>query len=288
MTTTPHRSNVNPRELAGAALIVALTSAADKQVAVMSALARATTKAISGKAETAIEKEWAKANAETLTFIKLVMKNNPTKALDDILARPDVQQALTQPYEMAALASKTIIEEAWSDSSSNAVKRAKGEIALIKGKWKGWTEDRTLVNRLLKDVQVNSKAMRKRLIAAMAEDDYGTALDKAANDITLRNRYTIQAAVWGAARMVRDSAFAAAGLNSQWVARFGPNMCSNCKALHGHVVGPGEEFPHEFDHVPVLKVYNGILLGPPRHPNCECGTVPTRKPRTMLNAIVTS
>jgi len=52
-----------------------------------------------------------------------------------------------------------------------------------------------------------------------------------------------------------------------WLANFVNNTpCEYCRALHGTEVGLHEEFPTGDNR---LKVY-GDLLGPPRHPRCQC------------------
>lgn len=55
-------------------------------------------------------------------------------------------------------------------------------------------------------------------------------------------------------------------LRKIWLANFVNNdPCLHCRALHGTEVGLNEQFPAGAD----LKVY-GNLLGPPRHPRCQC------------------
>ena len=55
-----------------------------------------------------------------------------------------------------------------------------------------------------------------------------------------------------------------------WLANFVNNMpCDWCRELHGTEVPLGRSFPSGHDR---LKVY-GDLLGPPRHPQCQCRVV---------------
>ena len=55
-------------------------------------------------------------------------------------------------------------------------------------------------------------------------------------------------------------------LRKVWIANFTNNdPCEHCRALHGQEVSLHEEFPAD----PELKVF-GDLLGPPRHPRCQC------------------
>ena len=41
------------------------------------------------------------------------------------------------------------------------------------------------------------------------------------------------------------------------------------------VITPGDQFVKAPKGIKPLKVYNDILLGPPRHPNCRCILVAT-------------
>jgi hypothetical protein len=272
----------------GAALIVALTDTDAQKEAVSAALARKSTGAISKKYESEMQGLWEEANKPTLNFIRLVLVNNPLKTVDEILERADVQQALTEPYVEVADKSEALIVRGWDEAEEDAVSKVKGELALLKAQWQDFRRNRTVQRRVVADVRRNALAMKPRLIAAMRaqhrseEEPAKEPLQKVADDSVLRARYSVQTAIWSVVRAVRDSAFQKAGLNKKWKARFGPNMCSHCRKLHGVVVGPFEEFPKKFSGLHLLAVYGGKLYGPPRHPNCECIPVATREPRTSV------
>lgn len=257
---------------------VALTNSDDKKAQVSAALARKALDALSKKHQKQIAAYWDAASEEALRLLILVMENNPKKTRDQILKRPDVQAVLRKPYEQAAAKSEELLHKAWADAEVLSVKHAKGEFKLLGADWKGHSLDTALLDALVGDLHKNAKAMRSRYSEALSGDLKGSTdkLRLVATDGSRRARYSAQVAVWGVAAQVRDSAAAAAGLNKMWVAVMDSQTCSHCKALNGMVVGPGEEFPVQIEGAPLLKVYMGVLYGPPRHPNCRCVIVATK------------
>ena len=260
------------------ALLVAL-SMSDEQAQVFAALARKSTAKNTQKYQAQVEALWEKANKESLAFLNLILSNNPAKTPAQILARPDIQEALRQPYEEAAEKSEDLLRKAWAESEADAVKKVKGEFKQTKEDWKGHEADSDLLDAVVLDLHKNAKAMRSRYSAALKEPgEKGLAyrLKMITQDAKRRAGYSLTTVTWGAVTSTRDSAFQKAGLNKMWVSRDWPNRCSHCKALHGTVVGPGEQFPHAHPGLPVLGVYGGALFGPPRHPNCQCVVVGTK------------
>lgn len=64
-------------------------------------------------------------------------------------------------------------------------------------------------------------------------------------------------------------------LRKVWRAELDDKTCDMCAMLHGEVVGLDDQFSHDaaFGGKP-LRVYQGILDVPPRHPRCRCTVQP--------------
>jgi hypothetical protein len=259
-----------------AELLVALSKSDQKKAIVSAALARSRTQAISEKFQSQVEDYWHDANIEALEYLSIVLKNNPKTPVAKILARPDVDSALTYPFNEAADKSEAMLRQAWQDSIDDAVKTARGDFKLIGAGWEGYETDEGLLDELVGDLHANAKAMRSRYHEALNSDDPKKALDTVHRDSTARASFSVSTAVWSVLTQVRDSAIRLAGINKLWIARMDSRTCSHCWYLHGTVVGPGEEFPKGS-----LKTYRDKpLLGPPRHPRCRCVVVPTKLPKT--------
>lgn len=254
---------------------LALARADDKKAQVAAAVARKALDALSKQYQAQVSKYWDDASTEALRLLVAVMANNPHKSKNEILKRPDIQGVLRQPFLEAAAKSEDALKQAWDEAEQLSVKHTKAEFKMLGEPWQGHTLDPSLQASLIKDLHDNAKAMRARFSEALNSDSVSQRLQGVANDGSRRARYSVQHAVWGAATQVRESAVAAAGLNKVWIAVLDSATCSHCAALHGTVLGPGEEYPANAGDTP-LKVYRNTLLGPPRHPNCRCVLVPTK------------
>lgn len=261
---------------------IALTNSDVKKVAVSAALARKSLTHINAGYDKQISEIWESANAEAQKHLLLVMKNNPHKTKEAILARPDVKSALSVPYEEAAKKTEALIREAWAAAEVDTVKKVKGEFKLLGNvPWKGHDVDETLLTDVLDDVRRNAKDMRSRYRQTLISENFNRSkLVSLGKDILLRARYSLSTAIWGNAAQVRDSALRRAGLYKQWVAVLDGRTCSECSSLNGMVIKPHRTFPVKAGRFK-LKVYKGRpLLGPPRHPNCRCiliGVKPQKK-----------
>jgi hypothetical protein len=192
---------------------------------------------------------WKGASQEAVAFISLVMRNNPHKPIEAILARSDVQSALTWPFNNAADKSKAIIENAFAgldspfkDSVKNDLDGMAAEAPVkITSEMKD-PERQTLAQRLLAWLQ---KLERR---AAMAVDVGTTRAITELNALQAHSGFKM------------------------WVAQIEElNTCSHCRGLHGMVIPWDQEFPYNTGQRN-LGVY-GDLQGPPRHPNCRCHLV---------------
>lgn len=262
---------------AAAAMIVALTSQAEKAEQVSAALARKSQAAIALKYGKRVAALWNEANGDNLTLLVQVLRNNPGKTLDQIIARPDVKEALIDPYLEAAEKSEKVLRQAWDASVDNATKHVKGELALIKQEWAGGEADEGVLDQLIGDLHANAEGMQKRLLAAMKDrETFAQRVKMLSDDSARRARYSTTVAVGSADSSLRRKAFALIGLHMRWRARMDDRTCKECRRLNGMVVsGTKQQFPHGD-----LKVYKGVLYGPPRHPSCRCVLVPTFKPTT--------
>lgn len=263
----------------GAELILALASSDDKKAFASAAVARKGLVAVSEKYEKRIEALWEAANKEALNHLNLVMQNNPKTPVETILKRPDVRSALRYPYEEAAKASEKVLREAWDAGEAETVRKVKGEFKLLGETWQGHEADKALLESLVGDLHENAKAMRSRYHEALTKDSSASIkkrLTGITNDAKTRSRYSVSTAVWGVASLVRDSAFALAGMNKMWLAVLDDRTCSHCRSLHLTVIKPGQMFAITAGGTK-LKAYRNVLLGPPRHPNCRCVIVGTRR-----------
>lgn len=256
-----------------AAFVVALASAQDKQAQVSAALVRKALEGIAAKYAAQAGKFWEDANKDALALLIPVVQNNPGKTPAQIMARPDVAEAVTAPYKAAAVAAEKALREAADAAAADSIKRIRGEFKLMGQAWEGAEPDATLVDQLAKDLHGNAKAMRSRYLSAMKDRETFAAKAKViAEDAARRARYSTSGAVGDAATTTRTDAFAKAGLNMMWLSRLDVLTCSECRALHGIVIAPGGEFDHG-----MLRIYGGFLAGPPRHPSCRCVLIGTTK-----------
>lgn len=266
---------IRPVSEAASHLLVALASSDEKKAFVSAALARKGLISLSETYQKQVEALWEEANREALSHLNLVLKNNPQKSKEAILSRPDVKSALRWPYEQAAKKSEYVLREAWKAGEAEAVQKAKGEFKLLKEDWKGHEADEALLESLVGDLHENAKSMRSRYREALTSESPKRSLEGITRDVRLRASYSVSTGVWGVSTEVRDSAIFKAGLRKMWVAVLDAHTCSHCRALHGMVLDPKEEFPENAGKLR-LRAYRGKLLGPPRHPNCRCILVPTR------------
>lgn len=258
---------------AAASLVIALASAQDKQAEVSAALARKALESISAKYAARAGAFWEAANKDALALLIPVVQNNPGKSPAQIMARPDVLEVVTAPYKEAAAAAAKALREASDEAAADTIKRIRSEFKLSGHEWAGADISDTLVNQFIKDLDANAKAMQARYKAAMKDrETFAVKAQTIASDAARRARYSTSGAVGDTATATRTDAFAKAGLNMMWLSRLDVLTCSVCRDLHGTVIAPGGEFPHG-----LLPVYGGFLGGPPRHPNCRCVLVGTKK-----------
>lgn len=252
----------------------------DSLVAAAEAQEEALTGAIAGQVKAA-RAAWKAAGEEASDYVRRVIRLNPTKSLDEILARSDVQQALSVPFREARTTTKASIRSAWNHGVSLGRVAAHDDLGTIKVAMPMGVKPPPMTYRemLLSDVDKNRFGAKAAFLEALSNnpDDIEEQLDKITRDYS--NRAAIGANVSGhrAYNEMKLRIFAAAGVKvkKMWVTRFRPTTCRTCAKLHGSVVPLGASFDVKAHIGPGQppKVY-GDLLAPPRHPNCGCRIVP--------------
>lgn len=271
------------RQLLGATLLVGLTNNPESRALTNAALARRSTDSIAATTDKQITKIWQDANTEALNFLNLVLGNNNTKTPNQVLARPDVQQALRTPYEEAAAKSEAILRKAWSKAAADALEKGRAEAKSLgldaRDADPEFSED--LLDAVISDMRQNAKAMRGRVKDALnSPSGQRTArLRGTTDDVVRRARYSAHTALWGVSGLVKEGLARLLGISRMWVAVLDSKTCQNCLNLHGTVVAYKDPFPipHGF------KVYLDVLHGSPLHVGCRCQIVLTlAKPNVTL------
>jgi hypothetical protein len=199
--------------------------------------------------------EWAKQAKRAIDHVLLVIGNNPTQPIQEILARPDIQQALHVPFQEAGAFTLAQVKEVWAAA--------------------GGPDQSDYLDQLLTDVYKNTVLAPARMQQAMTQGDSSliqSRMTKVAADLARRNSYSVRVAEVRARTEKDLLAIAALGQRKMWQSKLDESTCSYCAALHGQIIDVLEPFPADAGGTK-LRVY-GDLLGPPRHPRCRCRLVP--------------
>ena len=200
--------------------------------------------------------DWQSAIQVGLEHILLVMRNNPTKSMADILKRPDVQEALREAAEKGRIAVRHDVTRTWLDQNAPTAS--------------------TYLSSLLDDIDSNAQTFPARVSKALTINNAD-----AVKAIIYRDRLRASAAQAVAETRAKAEALLATqkknGIQSvRWVSRLDASTCSYCKALHGDVVKIGQSF--DAAKLGKLKLYHDLTT-PPAHVNCRCTleVVPSKK-----------
>lgn len=257
-----------------ATLTKVLTNAASQRAALADVLAELRAQAGAS---------WTAEMAEAGDFILRVVRLNPKRSLESILAQPDVKDALTTPFKNATLVTQSAIKQGWETGQNMGVNAALRNLSTIgfDGNY-GAFGNQSMLNKVLQDADNNGKSAAQRLVS-LAADGKATQqeLDSLVDDLTRRAEYGVNFAMQKAYSEAEEASYAKAAaeegavIKKMWVTRFGPGTCLTCAALHGTIRTLGEAFPDMVTFGTGLppKPY-GLLNGPPRHPNCRCRLVP--------------
>ena len=200
-----------------------------------------------------VEQEWLRQAKRAIKHVLVVLKNNPQKPVSDIFSRPDVLQALSQPFQEAAEFTLRHLVAVWEEQGAPS---------------SGY------LDQLIADVMRNSilASSRMQRVIYADRDSADLSMNKIGADLARRAGLGVRVAEVRS-RAERDLlAIAAKGQYKRWVSRLDAATCSECSALHGMVLHVLEEFPADAGGREV-RVYRD-LLGPPRHPRCRCRLVP--------------
>lgn len=171
-----------------------------------------------------------------LSFLNLVVENNPGRDLSEIEARPDVQEALEVILDWFD-AVEEFVEETFPTPDMDA------DIRAVKTTLDRATDD--IVEKKVWASPQRTRQLRLRLdwlIAWLLIPLYliGLLLDPS-------TPYT----------------------RKTWISRLTPNTCTVCRALHGVTIPINASFEPYARRAGWTRFY-GSLLTPQLHPNCQC------------------
>jgi hypothetical protein len=224
---------------------------------------------------------WTKASNEGIEHLILVLTNNPLKDVGEVLRRPDVQEALSLPFERLADPLGAYLSQQFRAASADSAQRAGGEVEALGVAPKLVTIDpEDAVRKALIDLQNNAARFRRQVQSALSSPDEGIrqqgvvyAGERAVKNAQLTGEWVIQKAV----NDTRVGVLNTSGVKKMWLSNLAPEYvarrCEHCRELHGEIRFVQEEFTRTTGRS-YLPVHGGSLFGPPRHPNCRCVIVP--------------
>lgn len=221
---------------------------------------------------------WDTQLKQAVDHVVLVLHNNKGQGAK-VAARPDVQYAIEQAIEAAIGLSMDRLDTSWNTGALLGNAMARRQARLVgEPKPKAFAPDAGLLGAFKDDLHAIGAAVQADLDKAIrAEDD--EAIKKAVSGAVLRSRMVGEASTKYSAQNALGGAMEANGGHfKRWVTT-SPVPCSICVALSQ--LAPilwSAEFPHSSPGLRDLKVYGGVLLGPPRHPNCACVLVAVKEP----------
>lgn len=281
---------IDSAERAAARLLLRLAATPSAQVIGHAEAGRAALNTAMQPLFEAARARWVAAAAESARHVALVTSNNPLREFPDILARPDVQQALRDNWQRAADEAVTGLIASWNEGVRLGTEQAIADMRTlgmeVPDALSALEVGQPLYDRLLSDAYTNVNEAGDRMVAAVLASDLtpeGVADAVRAQASNQANRARAGITTAGAEgyqaaqiEMYRQSAQQGGYVvKVMWVTHFRPGTCKTCAALHGQVRTLGAEFDH-FAHFGTgnpPKVF-GTLQGPPRHPNCGCRLVP--------------
>lgn len=178
-----------------------------------------------------------------LAFLRLVMRNNPDRPIEEIFGRPDTQSALTVVNNWISEAERTAVvviaespvipAQAIADVSAeveDTIAKLRRDTDVTEENRDSWRED-------TKDLPWIAR-------------------------IILRMWWLIQ---W----LLGLVGVPLGALTKTWISRLAENTCRFCRALHGTTIPVGDSFAAYARRAGVKRVYGG-LYAPPLHPRCQC------------------
>src|SRR5262245_50763507 len=248
------------------------------------AMSQALTATVDSLAQQAYE-AWQRAGNTAAHHLFVTLRVSMGRSLESVLAQPDVQAALRQPFITATGETRDAIDEAWVQGAAHGLAAANQDLQIAGHQATGPVPlDQGPLNQLLDDAQANGDAAYDRFRAAITTTDPEAVRDaivNTANAQALRARAGVDVSGKYAASAEKVAALEQAeqeqgiGLYKVWVTRFGPGTCRFCAALHGRRRNLHQAFPSNaaLGSGPALATWGGPLGHPPRHPNCRCRVI---------------
>jgi hypothetical protein len=211
------------------------------------------------------------------------IRASPTADISQLLARYDIEMALTGALVEVEAAADAAVRRVWT--TPGAFPYREQLLADITSVYSGARESIILaVTQAFNSIAVQPliepgtnptvAAGRLRSIAARR------AVANYAAELGLRNSLTVSTAGSGSetAAVLAEAELRSSADEDIWIewraSQDGkdPRSCGWCKALHGKRVRPGEQFPHPqpIGNRQPPRLYMGTLFGPSLHPRCRC------------------
>jgi len=244
--------------------------------------------------------------------IAAIIRANPDRDINEILTRADLQRTLTTSMDGLRRQAVGRIRSSWFYGSDLATDHVNEEIDRLTGgfRLRRSRADDSYLEGLVDDVNTNIDSLTNALLqrAEQIYEEQGGYLQhelesknvrkaKASRIASLlKDSLTLSAQRAGIRVAYGSQVAAARGFTNQqiaayarmaaqdpstrkvWVANFlNNNPCDMCWALHGVSLPIGQSFdPYATFGRRVVRTYRD-LIGPPRHPNCQCRLVVTRE-----------
>lgn len=186
-----------------------------------------------------------------LTFLRLVVRNNPGKSAADLSTRPDVQSALA-------------VLDSWFNTAENLISPAILQSPITPATVVGHAAADSLADMLR-----TTDKLRQETAFTDANIDYW------------KSQEPQEETSWVAKVLLRMGWFArflaailgldvpSGATHKTWLSRLAPNTCSYCRRLHGVTIPLDDSFAPYAVAAGFAKPYGG-LYGPPLHPSCRC------------------
>lgn len=241
-----------------------------------------------------------------------VIRSNPDRDIRDILTRADLERSLNLSMDQLKTRAAGRIRSSWYHGSDLATEHVNEEIDRLTGGFhlRRDRSDNAYLEDLINDSNRNIDSLTNALVESaertferegfpLSIAEGGTAKnvrkEKAGRVATLLKDSLTLSAQRAGIRVAYGSGVAAQrGFTNQqiaayarlaamdpstrkvWVANFIDNTpCDMCWALHGVSLPIGQSFDPYASFGRVVRTYHD-LIGPPRHPHCQCKLVVTR------------
>lgn len=198
-------------------------------------------------------KAWDSAFKQAISEILNGLKDEKKSPLR-VLTTPSIREALVEPFIVAGVETIDAVRQAWDQSAGLDMMPAE-------------------LNLIVKNIRANTKSAPLLIRSAMLngpKEQTAERLNKLAKEMRQRAEYAVQYAQ-SKGKTVQALSGMKVGGRKTW-ASHGPK-CSACKALVGTTLKKDEVFSAAAGGLKLGTF--GSLLGPPRHPNCNCFLVIT-------------